>query len=82
VLLAAASGSLASGPGHAVRSAALEHLSATRAALVQLPVPVRAAAGGARFVTEALTAGRAVVGSDIFGSIALRTVARKRRPHR
>ena len=48
ILLAAASGALASGCGYVVWYAALRGLSGTRAAVVQLAVPVIAGRGGRR----------------------------------
>jgi len=54
--LAIASGALASGCGYAIWYAALPGLSATRAATVQLSVPVIAAFAGVLLLSEALTA--------------------------
>jgi drug/metabolite transporter (DMT)-like permease len=53
-LLAATSGALASGVGYAIWYTALPSLTATRAALVQLLVPVIAAAGGVALLGEAV----------------------------
>ncbi len=53
--LAAASGALASGLGYSLWYAALPSLSATRAAIVQLSVPVLAAAGAVLLLREPLT---------------------------
>jgi len=55
VLLAIASGALSSGLGYAIWYAALRGLSATRAATVQLSVPVFAALGGVSFLSETIT---------------------------
>lgn len=55
VLLALASGGLASGLGYVIWYAALRDLSASRAATVQLSVPVLAAIGGAVLLEEPLT---------------------------
>jgi drug/metabolite transporter (DMT)-like permease len=55
VALAAASGALASGLGYVVWYAALKGLAATRAATVQLSVPVIAALGGVLLLAEPLT---------------------------
>src|SRR5262249_37279307 len=52
---ALASGVVASGLGYVMWYAALRGLSATRAALVQLPVPVLAAAGGVILLGESVT---------------------------
>jgi drug/metabolite transporter (DMT)-like permease len=55
VVLAVLSGTLASGCGYVLWYQALKGLSASRAALVQLLVPVLAAAGGVLFMTEAIS---------------------------
>ncbi len=55
ILLASASGSLASGIGYAVWYKALGGLSAVQAAVVQLLVPVIAAAGGVLFISEEIS---------------------------
>lgn len=55
VLLAIASGAIASGIGYAIWYQALSGLSATKAAVVQLSVPIIAALGGVIFVAEAIT---------------------------
>ncbi len=78
VLLATASGALASGLGYSIWYAALQHLSATRAALVQLAVPALAAGGGVLLVDEQITMRLAVASAVILGSIALGTVGRGR----
>ncbi|MCB1475267.1 MAG: DMT family transporter [Rhodobiaceae bacterium] len=56
LLLAVASGAIASGCGYAIWYAALAGLTATRAAIIQLSVPVIAAIGGVLFLAEPLTA--------------------------
>jgi drug/metabolite transporter (DMT)-like permease len=77
ILLAATSGAIASGLGYAIWYAALKHITATRAALVQLSVPVIAAAGGVVFVAEAISLRLAVASVIILGSIAMGTVGRR-----
>lgn len=79
VILAAVSGSLASGLGYTIWYAALKHLSATRAALVQLSVPVIAAAGGVVFVSELITLRLAIASGVILSCIALGTLSRSRK---
>jgi drug/metabolite transporter (DMT)-like permease len=54
-VLALLSGSLTSGLGYVVWYAALKNLSAARAAVVQLAVPVIAAVGGVVFLSEAVS---------------------------
>lgn len=79
-LLATASGAIASGLGYVIWYAALRHLTATRAALVQLAVPAIAAAGGVLLLGEPLTVRVVAAGVAVLGSIALATTARHRRP--
>ncbi len=55
VLYAVISGSLSSGVGYAVWYAALRGLTNTRAALLQLSVPIIAALGGVVFLSETIT---------------------------
>ncbi|MEH6580267.1 MAG: DMT family transporter [Amphritea sp.] len=55
ILLAVASGAIASGAGYTVWYIALRDLSATQAAVVQLLVPVIAAVGGVMFAHEVVS---------------------------
>jgi drug/metabolite transporter (DMT)-like permease len=71
VLLATASGAVASGIGYSLWYAALRGLSATRAAVVQLSVPVLAAAGGVLLLGETLTPRLIASGTAILGGVAL-----------
>jgi drug/metabolite transporter (DMT)-like permease len=75
VLLAIASGGLASGVGYAIWYTALRGLTATSAATVQLSVPLIAALGGIVFLGEALTLRLLVASMAIVGGIALITLA-------
>ena len=77
VLLATASGVLASGLGYTAWYAALKSLTVTRAALVQLSVPVIAAAGGVIFLGEALTIRLISASAVILGSVVLAIAARQ-----
>jgi drug/metabolite transporter (DMT)-like permease len=77
VLLAAASGVLASGLGYTAWYAALKYLPVTRAALVQLSVPVIAAAGGVIFLGEAITIRLISASAVILGSVVL-PIAKRR----
>jgi drug/metabolite transporter (DMT)-like permease len=70
-LLAVASGALASGVGYVVWYAALRGLTATRAATVQLSVPVLAAAGGLLFLSERLSLRLVASAIMILGGVAL-----------
>jgi drug/metabolite transporter (DMT)-like permease len=78
VVLAAASGALASGVGYVLWYAALRGLSATRAAVVQLAVPVVAALGGAVFLSERITIRLLLAAALILGGIALAVCGRTR----
>jgi len=71
VLLAVTSGALASGAGYAIWYAALPALTATRAALVQLLVPVLAAAGGVALLGEAVPLRLPVAAALVLGGVAL-----------
>jgi drug/metabolite transporter (DMT)-like permease len=76
--LAVASGALTSGIGYVVWYAALAHLTAMRAAAVQLAVPLIAAFGGVALLAEAFTPRLALASIAILGGIALVLAAKKR----
>jgi drug/metabolite transporter (DMT)-like permease len=71
ILLAVASGALASGVGYVLWYAALPGLGAGRAATVQLSVPVLAGLGGAVLLSEPLTPRLLVAGVIVLGGITL-----------
>jgi len=71
VVLAAASGAIASGLGYAVWYAALRHVSASRAAIAQLAVPVLAALGGVLVLREAPSARLFVCGAIVLCGVAI-----------
>jgi drug/metabolite transporter (DMT)-like permease len=73
------SGAFASGAGYAVWYAALRGLAATRAATVQLSVPVIAAAGGTALLDEPVTLRLLLASVAILGGIALVVLAHTRR---
>lgn len=77
-LLAATSGALASGVGYAIWYTALPSLTATRAALVQLLVPVIAAAGGVALLGEAVPLRLPVAAALVLGGVALAVTSRSR----
>jgi drug/metabolite transporter (DMT)-like permease len=77
-LLAVASGSLASGLGYVVWYMALRHLTATRAAVVQLAVPILAAAGGVVVLAETVSARLIIAAALVLGGIALALAGRER----
>jgi drug/metabolite transporter (DMT)-like permease len=78
VLLAVASGALASGLGYVVWYQALRGLTATRAAVVQLLVPILAAVGGVIFLAEAISLRLAVATVIVLGGITLALIGRER----
>jgi drug/metabolite transporter (DMT)-like permease len=82
LLLAATSGAVTSGLGYAVWYAALPGLTPLRAAVLQLAVPVLAAAGGVALLGETVTLRLAVAGVVVLGGIALAVVAGVARPTR
>jgi drug/metabolite transporter (DMT)-like permease len=77
LLLATISGAVTSGLGYVIWYAALRYLTATRAALVQLSVPVIAASGGVAFLSEEVTARLVIASIVILGSIAVGVTARR-----
>jgi drug/metabolite transporter (DMT)-like permease len=79
VALAVASGALTSGLGYVIWYAALPHLTALRAATVQLAVPPLAALGGVLLLGEALTSRLLLASAAILGGIALVLGSRARR---
>lgn len=70
-LSAVASGAVASGLGYAVWYTALRHLTATRAASVQLSVPVLVAVGGIFILGEPFSWRLLLSGATILGGIVL-----------
>lgn len=70
-ILAIISGAVTSGVGYAIWYAALKHLTSTRAAVVQLAVPIIAAAIGIVFLTEITTNTLCFSAALILGGIAL-----------
>jgi drug/metabolite transporter (DMT)-like permease len=77
VLLAVLSGALASGVGYVIWYAALRGLTATRAATVQLSVPVLAALGGVTLLSEEITLRLILSVVLILGGVALAVTSKK-----
>ena len=71
VVLAVASGAIASGLGYAIWYAVLPYITTVRAALVQLSVPVIAAIGGIIFIGEAVSVRFMLSCLLVLGGIAL-----------
>ena len=76
--LAFLSGALTSGLGYAIWYAALKELTPSRAAIVQLTVPVIAASAGVLFLDERMTLRLVLASAAILGGVAL-ALARRRR---
>jgi drug/metabolite transporter (DMT)-like permease len=78
LLLAIISGALASGVGYSIWYAALRHLTSTRAAVLQLLVPVVAASLAVLILNEDLTLRLVLAALLVLGGIALTIYGRKR----
>jgi drug/metabolite transporter (DMT)-like permease len=78
LVLAVVSGAVTSGLGYAVWYRALAGLTATRAAIVQLSVPVLAGLGAVLFLGESLTSRLVVSALAILGGIAVFLAAKPR----
>jgi drug/metabolite transporter (DMT)-like permease len=70
-LFAVLSGTLASGLGYVVWYEALRGLTATRAAAVQLAVPILAGAAGVIFLREIISVRLMISAAMVLGGIAL-----------
>ena len=79
VVLAVASGAIASGVGYVIWYAALRGLTTTRAASVQLTVPAIAAAGGVALLGETVSLRLVVAAVLILGGVGLTLTGRERR---
>ena len=82
IVLAVASGALTSGIGYVIWYAALNGLSAMRAATVQLSVPPIAAFGGVLFLSEVISTRLALASMAILGGVAMVLVSKSRHPAR
>lgn len=71
IVYASASGALASGLGYALWYAVLPALTASRAATIQLSVPILAALGGVLFLAETLTLRFTFAAVAVLGGIAI-----------
>jgi|SoiMethySBSTD1v2_1073268.scaffolds.fasta_scaffold560378_1 drug/metabolite transporter (DMT)-like permease len=78
-LWAALSGSITSGVGYVLWYAALPRLTATRAATLQLAVPVLAAIGGITFLSEAVSLRLVISAVVILGGVGLAICQKRRR---
>ncbi|MEL7070899.1 MAG: DMT family transporter [Cyanobacteria bacterium J06581_3] len=78
VMLAVLSGAITSGIGYALWYAALKGLTATRAATVQLSVPLLAALGGILFLQETLSVRLMLASLMILGGVGSAVLGRQR----
>lgn len=78
IVLAILSGAVTSGIGYTVWYAALKHHTATRAAVLQLSVPVLTAVIGVVFLAELFTDRLGIAGALILGGIGMTIWGRKR----
>ena len=78
VVLAAVSGGVTSGLGYAIWYRALRGLTATQAGILQLSVPVIAAAGAVVFLRESVSPRLAISGAAVLGGLALVLSDRRR----
>ena len=78
LILAAISGGITSGLGYAIWYRALRGLTATQAAILQLSVPLIAAAGAVVFLHEAINPRLAISSVAVIGGVALVLSARTR----
>lgn len=79
VVLALASGVVASGLGYSIWYRALSGLTTFQAAFIQLSVPVIAAAGAILFLGEGLTLHFVVAGTCVLGGIGFALLAKQKR---
>ncbi len=78
LLLACLSGAVTSGIGYVIWYSALPSLGATRAAVVQLLVPIIAAAGGALLLSEPLTLRLGIAAGVTLSGVALAVFGKSR----
>ena len=77
ILFAILSGAIASGLGYSVWYAALKFHTATRAAILQLSVPIIAALGGIIFLSEEIAVRLLIATALILGGIGLQVKSKK-----
>src|SRR5687767_12451911 len=78
IILAILSGALASGVGYTVWYEALKHHTATRAAVLQLAVPVIAAFGGVMILSETMSTRLLIASALILGGIGMTILGRRK----
>lgn len=80
IVLAVLSGTITSGLGYVLWYKAIRGLTTTRAAIVQLLVPVLAAFGGVVFLAERVSARLAIASALILGGVAMAVLTRASKP--
>jgi len=78
ILIALAAGAMTSGLGYVLWYTALRNLTATRAAVLQLLVPILAAVGGVVFLSEVISLRLVLSAIVVLGGIALALTAGRR----
>jgi drug/metabolite transporter (DMT)-like permease len=81
LVLAILSGAVTSGLGYALWYRVLKQIGASQGAIVQLTVPVIAAAGGTLFLAEGWSLRLVVSSLLILGGVAVAIIAKQRRTH-
>jgi len=79
IVLAILSGGLTSGVGYTVWYAALKHHTATRAAILQLTVPLIAAFGGVALLSELMSPRLLIAAALILGGVGLTIAGRRKK---
>ncbi|HKC66107.1 MAG TPA: DMT family transporter [Pyrinomonadaceae bacterium] len=77
IIFAVLSGAITSGLGYVIWYAALKGLTATRAAMVQLAVPILAAAGGVMILSEKISLRLLLSAVLVLGGVGLALMSRK-----
>ncbi|MEP3889661.1 MAG: DMT family transporter [Hellea sp.] len=80
IILALLSGIITSGLGYVIWYMALKHLTATRAGIAQLTVPIITAIGGMLFIAEPFTLRFFIAMCVTLGGVALATISLKKAP--
>ena len=80
IVLALASGVITSGLGYVIWYMALKHLTATRAGIAQLTVPIIAAIGGMLFIAEPFTGRFFIAMCVTLVGVALATLSSNKKP--
>ena len=77
ILLGLVCGAVTSGLGYVLWYTAVKEMTAARAAIIQLPAPVLAGAGGVLFLGEAISRRLVLAAIAVLGGIALALIGRE-----